>query len=101
MLALLSRWVRPRRRLNVSHLEVTVYTRSQCCCCHKAIDLLKSYQRVHGFAIREVDIDADPVLAARYDTAVPVVSVAGKVRFKGVLNPVLFDRLLVAEGREI
>jgi glutaredoxin len=99
MMSLLSRWIRPRLKVNVTHLEVTVYTRAQCCCCHKAVDLLREYQRRHGFTIRTVDIDADPELAERYDTMVPVVAVAGKVRFKGVVNPVLFERLLVAEGR--
>src|SRR4051812_33630431 len=97
MTSLLSRLIRPRRR--AAHLRVTVYTRASCCCCHKAIGLLKDYQRRHGFPIEEVDIDADPELHRRYDTTVPVVAVDGKVRFKGVVNPVLFERLLQAEGR--
>ncbi len=99
MRSLLTRWKRPRQTLDVSHLEVTVYTRAQCCCCHKALDLLEQYRRRHKFAIHTVDIDADPDLVARYDTEVPVVAVGGKVRFKGVVNPVLFERLLVAESR--
>jgi glutaredoxin len=93
MTRLLSRLLRPRR---ASHLQVTVYTRAQCCCCHKAIDLLKDYQRRHGFRIEEVDIDADPELRQQYDTTVPVVAIDGKVRFKGVVKPVLLERLLLA-----
>ena len=31
--------------------------------------------------------------------APPVVAIGGKVRFKGVVNPVLLERLLTAEGR--
>jgi hypothetical protein len=46
-----------------------------------------------------VDVDSDPELAGRYDTLVPVVAIDGKVRFKGMVNPVLFERLLVAEAR--
>jgi glutaredoxin len=99
MLSLLSRWTRPRLKLDVAHLEVTVYTRADCGCCHKALNLLKDYRRRHRFTIREVDIDADPELARRYDTTVPVVAVGGKVRFRGMVNPVLFERLLVAESR--
>jgi glutaredoxin len=99
MLSLLSRWARPRARLDVSHLDVTVYTRAQCCCCHKALDLLREYQGRHRFTLHTVDIDADPALAERYGTEVPVVAVGGKVRFKGVVNPVLFERLLAAESR--
>jgi glutaredoxin len=81
------------------HLTFTVYTRAQCCCCHKAIDVLKDYQRRYGFQIEEVDIDSDPDLVAKYDTEVPVVAVGGKVRFRGVVSPALLDRLLLAESR--
>jgi glutaredoxin len=79
---------------------VTVYTREQCCCCHKAIDLLKQRQRRHGFAIEEVDVDRDPELVAEHGLSVPVVVIDGKTRFRGVVNPVLLDRLLDAEGRK-
>ena len=68
----------------------------KCCCCHKALDLLKDYQRRHGFQIAEVDVDADPALVAKYNTEVPVVEVNGKVRFRGVVNPTLLVRLLEA-----
>lgn len=94
---LLSRLV--RRRPRAEHLTFTVYTRLQCTCCHKAIDLLNRYQRTYRFQIEIIDIDADPELVARYDQAVPVVAVNGKERFKGVVNPVLLERLLVAESR--
>jgi glutaredoxin len=99
MRSLLSRW-RGLKQANTAHLTMTVYTRVQCCCCHKAVDLLKDYQRRYGFAIEEIDIDADPALRALYDTTVPVVSVNGKVRFKGIVNRVLLERLLVAESRQ-
>jgi len=78
----------------------TVYTRAQCCCCRKALDLLEDSQRGHGFQIAEVEIDADPELVAKYGNEVPVVAVNGKVRFRGVVNPALLERLLAAEGQE-
>ncbi|MGO9467370.1 MAG: glutaredoxin family protein [Isosphaeraceae bacterium] len=83
----------PRRE----QINVTLYTRAQCCCCHKALDVLKDAQRRHGFSIEEIDIDGDPALTARYDTLVPVVAVNGKVRFRGVVNPALLERLLRSE----
>ena len=86
-------------RTRCQHLVFTVYTRTQCCCCHKALDLLKEFQRSHGFRITEVDVDADPELAAKYGIEVPVVAVNGKVRFRGVVNPALLDRLLAAESQ--
>ena len=100
MISILSRLVRPRSRRRADHLRFTVYTREGCGCCDKALDLLEEYRRQHGFSIDTVDIDADPDLRARYDTTVPVVAVDGKVRFKGVVNRVLLERMLWAEGRE-
>jgi len=89
-----------RFRARGGHLTFTVYTRARCCCCHKALDLLKDFQRGYGFQINEVDIDADPELVAQYGNEVPVVAVNGKVRFRGVVNPALLERLLAAEGQE-
>src|SRR4051794_35941335 len=99
MLSLLSRWSRPRSKRDLRHLSVTVYTRAQCCCCHKALDLLNDYRGRYHFALNTVDIEADPVLVDRYNTTVPVVAVDGKVRFKGVVNPMLLERLFEAESQ--
>ncbi|WP_165231081.1 glutaredoxin family protein [Aquisphaera insulae] len=98
MTSLLSRFLRPRRP-EASHLTFTVYSREQCCCCHKAIDILRDRQGRYGFQIEEVDVDGDPELAAKYGNEVPVVSLGGKLRFRGVVNPVLLDRLIEAELR--
>lgn len=100
MISLLSRLVRPRAQGTANGLRFTVYTREGCGCCDKALGLLKEYQREHGFTIDMVDIDADPDLRALYDTTVPVVAVDGKVRFKGVVNRVLLERLIWAESRQ-
>jgi glutaredoxin len=97
MTTLLSRlW---RRSPRAEHLTFTLYTRAQCCCCHKALDVLKGAQKRYGFAIEEVDIDGDPELVAQFDTSVPVVVLNGKVRFRGAVNPTLLDRLVVAENQ--
>src|SRR5579875_3484913 len=99
MTALLKRLLgRPAR---AGHLTFTVYTRAQCCCCHKALDLLRNRRPRWGYAFREIDVDRDPELVALYDTQVPVVAVNGKVRFRGVVNPALLDRLLTAESRDV
>jgi glutaredoxin len=97
MTSLLTRLL--RRSPRAEHLTFTVYTRAQCCCCHKALDLLNDHQQRWGFAIEEIDVDRDPELVAKYDTEVPVVAVNGKVRFRGVVKPALLDRLLTAESR--
>ena len=97
MTSTFARIFRPGARCG--HLTFTVYTREQCCCCHKALDLLKDFQQNYGFQIAEVDVDADPELVAKYGNEVPVVVMGGKVRFRGVVNPVLLERLLTAESR--
>jgi glutaredoxin len=99
MSLLLPRLLRRRKAATIP-LVVTVFTRRECCCCHKAIDLLKDRRKRHGFTLELVDIDTDPDLVARHGQWVPVVMFGDKVRFRGVVNPVLLDRLLAAEGRE-
>ena len=94
MTSLLARLV--RRSPKVPAVHVTVYSRKECCCCHKAIDILTSYQSKYNLTIQEVDIDGDPALVEAYGLMVPVVSIDGQVRFKGVVNPVLLTRLLEA-----
>lgn len=101
MMTLLRRFRPKSKPERLDGLRVTVYTRAQCCCCHKALDLLRDYQARHGFAIEEVDVDSDPALVAAHGLSVPVVAFDGKVRFKGVVNPVLLDRLIAAESVKV
>ena len=100
MTTLLSRLLRRPETRKAAHLTFTVYSCASCGCCDKAMKVLKESQCRFGFIIDEVDIDHDPVLVAKYDTKVPVVTVNGKVRFRGVVNPALLERLLVAESQQ-
>jgi glutaredoxin len=99
MKTLVNRLLRRRDARKATHLTFTVYSRAQCGCCEKALNVLKEAQRRYGFAIDEVDIDQGPDLVAKYNTEVPVVTVNGKVRFRGLVNPALLERLLVAESQ--
>jgi hypothetical protein len=58
--------------------------------------LLRREQKRCGFTLTAVDVDTDPELADRYGECVPVVVVDGRVRFRGVVKPVLLRRLLRA-----
>ncbi len=80
-------------------LTITLYSREGCCLCDQALDLLRDRQGRDGFALEEVDIDTDPALVGQFGEFVPVVALGGKVRFRGIVNPALLDRLLEAEGR--
>jgi glutaredoxin len=100
MNTLLRRLLRRPHAQQTAQLAFTVYSRAGCTCCDKALNVLKGAQRRFGFTINEVDIDQDPDLVAKYNTEVPVVTVNGKIRFRGVVNPALLQRLLAAESRE-
>jgi glutaredoxin len=88
-----------RRRPRLEHLLFVLYTKPGCHLCDAAWDQLERYRRRHGFRLQAVDIARDAELVAQYGLQVPVVTVNGKVRFRGQVNPVLLERLLLAEGR--
>ncbi len=74
--------------------QITFYTRQGCTCCDKALlELEKSNRRFH-FNIQKVDIDSDPYLVEKFGLEVPVIAIDGKLRFKGLINPVLLERIL-------
>src|SRR5262245_39675954 len=80
--------------------EVVMYTRQGCHLCDDAWEVLESGRRRFRFTLQRVDVDADPALAARYGSEVPVVAVDGRVYFRGRVNTVLLDRLLRARTGE-
>ncbi len=98
MRSILSSWLGGGKKADGQ--TFTVYTREGCGCCEKAIAVLEKSRARHGFAIETVDVDSDPELVEAYGLEVPVVAVDGKVRFRGMVNPVLLERLLADRGRE-
>ncbi len=74
--------------------SVVMYTRQGCHLCEEAWQQLKHAQKRYGFTLGQVDIDDDPQLVRDYGDCVPVVTIDGKVRFRGVVNRVLLERLL-------
>lgn len=70
--------------------DVIVYTRKGCHLCDDARALLKR----HGINPVMVDIDENIELQKKFDTCVPVVSISGKVRFRGRVNETLLRRIL-------
>jgi hypothetical protein len=76
-----------------------MYSRSDCPLCDKAWPVLQRFQRHWHYTLRRVAIDGDAALTEQYGKSVPVVTVQGKWRFRGAVNPVLLERLLAAEAR--
>ncbi len=96
MLSWLFRW---RGATKLGHLHFKMYTRAGCHLCEQAWLLLRKASQRRGFGLEAIDIDQDPELAAQYGSCVPVVTVNGRVRFRGQVNRVLLERLLRAEER--
>jgi glutaredoxin len=80
-------------------LQVTLYTRQGCHLCTDAEGHLRAAQGRYGFKLHIEDIDQRPELAALYGEEVPVIMVDGRVRFRGIVNRVLLNRLLRAEAK--
>ena len=75
--------------------SVVLYTRSACPLCHQARETLLMHAEFLS-GISEVDIDGDPELVERYGESVPVVSIDGRVRFRGQVDVLLLRRLIDA-----
>jgi glutaredoxin len=82
---------RPPRRTD---LTFVLYTRRGCHLCEVAWQTLQQARRRYGFTLESVDVDSAEELTIRYGTCVPVVTVNGRLRFRGAVNPVLLQRLL-------
>lgn len=95
-------WIMPwlKRGPDLSHLKVIVYTRNGCHLCESALEKLNHWQSQCGFSLEFVDVDKEEELQKRFGEQVPVVTVNGKVRFRGCVNEVLLKRLLLGEARK-
>ncbi len=58
---------------------VVLYGRPGCHLCDEAREVLDALKVGRGFALREVDIECDELLHARYLERIPVVEVDGEV----------------------
>ena len=75
--------------------SVVLYTRPGCHLCDDAKTILQQ----QGLAPQLVDIDQDPALTQRYRDCIPVVTIDGRERFRGRVDPLLLRRILDAGRR--
>lgn len=73
-------------------IELRLYTRAQCPLCDQMKAVLARARVRPAFRLLEIDVDGDPELLARHGRAVPVLEIAGRVAFKGRLEPAEFER---------
>jgi glutaredoxin len=85
--------------MDSDRMNVVLYTRDGCHLCEEAREtILALRDSDHGFELREIDIDADDELHARFLERIPVVEVDGEVVAELHLEPGVLDAAL-AERR--
>lgn len=84
---------------------VTLYTRSGCQLCEEAKDRVLRVIREFQAELREVDIDADAELRARFDKEVPVIFVGDSLFARYQVDPVEFratlSKIAKSNGKEV
>lgn len=70
-----------------AHPDVVFYTRSGCTLCDKAWPQVQAQCLALGLSLASVDVDASEDLRALHGDWVPVVSVGGRVRLRGIIKP--------------
>ena len=76
--------------------KVTLFTRSGCCLCDEARQVLVAARRRADFDYEEVDIDRDAELVRRYNDEVPVIAINGAKAFKYRVDMMEFLKKLAA-----
>jgi glutaredoxin len=74
--------------------EVTLYTRPGCHLCEEAKAAIAPLLREFGAALREVNIENDPVLEERYGWDIPVVFIGPRKAAKHRVDVEQFRRQL-------
>jgi len=59
-------------------MDLTLYTRAGCHLCEEMKSALAPVLREFKLALREVDVDTDPALTARFGEEVPVLSLGDR-----------------------
>lgn len=57
--------------------RLTLYSRAYCHLCHDMLAALEALRGEFSFVVDVLDVDADPLLTARYDELVPVLEADG------------------------
>lgn len=73
---------------------VELYTREGCHLCDDALEALERVRQLAPFELQIIDVDSDPLLAARYGLEVPVVLIEGKKVAKFRIDEALILRRL-------
>jgi glutaredoxin len=78
--------------------DVTLYTRPGCHLCDEAKSAISPLLREFGAALREINIDEDPVLRERYRLDIPVIFIGKRKAAKHRVELAQFRRQLEEAG---
>ena len=98
-LAFLRRWWLWRSPPQRSDLYFILYTRVNCPLCDEAHTLLETFRTRYGFVLETKDVDESEELQRAHGQCVPVVTINGRLRFRGHVNAVLLQRILDSKER--
>lgn len=73
-------------------IPMVLYTRKNCGLCDKVKAEIELASPREPYSLTLVDVDSDPDLAREYGNSVPVLWIAGRVAFKGLLTAPEFRR---------
>jgi glutaredoxin len=82
------------RLAHAAPLDVTLYTRAGCHLCEEAKAVMAPLLAEFGATLREVDVDSDPALRARYGNDVPVIFLGRRKAAKHRVDAAQFRRRL-------
>ncbi len=80
-------------------MRITLYSRPGCHLCEAMREVAIPVAREVGAVFEELDVDADPVAAARWDLEIPVLCIDGEKAFSIEVSPATLRRRLTAGGR--
>jgi predicted DCC family thiol-disulfide oxidoreductase YuxK len=73
-------------------VPLVLYTRPGCHLCDEMKAEIARADLGRPYELREVNIDTDPALAARFGLSIPVLEIAGRVAFKARLERAELER---------
>jgi hypothetical protein len=85
----------------VSTVRITLYSRPDCHLCETMREVVLPVAQEMGASFEEVDADADPGIAARYDLEIPVLCVNGEKAFSIRVTPAALRRRLREAARAV
>jgi glutaredoxin len=72
--------------------RVVVYHSTDCHLCERALALVRAWREELDFELKEIAIDGDPELEARYRELIPVVEIDGERVFTYYVHEEAFRR---------